>query len=71
MMAKAARMTSPTNMAAVDGCAVIMRRLLETSIIERFEASGIAARIKNSHGDFLILGDRVGNLLSEPHWNLG
>lgn len=54
-----------------DGCAVMMRRLLETLIIECFEASGIAGRIKNSHGDFLMFGDLIGKLLSEPSWNVG
>ena len=54
-----------------DGCVVMMRRLLETLIIECFEASSIAVQIKNSHGDFLMLGDLVDKLLSETSWNLG
>lgn len=55
-----------------DGCAVMMRRLLETLIIECFEAHGIAAKIKNpKSGDFLYLADLISCLLSEPTWNLG
>jgi hypothetical protein len=54
-----------------DGCAVMMRRLLETLIIECFEAFGIAATIKNSNGDFLMLGDLINKVLSETSWNLG
>jgi len=43
-----------------DGCAVMMRRLIETLIIECFEKYGIADRIKNPKtGDFLALGDLV------------
>src|ERR1700722_19039389 len=35
-----------------DACAVMIRRLLETLIIESFEKHGIAAKIKNPSGDF-------------------
>lgn len=55
-----------------DGCAVMMRRLLETLIIECFEANGIAAKIKKPNtGDFLLLADLISCLLQEPAWNLG
>ena len=55
-----------------DACAVMMRRLLETLIIECFEAHGIAAKIKDgSTGDFLRLSDLVAKTLQEPSWNLG
>lgn len=38
-----------------DGCAVMMRRLIETLIIECFEKYGIASKIKNpGSGDFLF-----------------
>ena len=41
-----------------DGCAVMMRRLLETLIIECFEAYGISHKIKDSKtGDFFYLSD--------------
>ena len=55
-----------------DGCAVMMRRLIETLIIESFEAHGIAHKIKNPQtGDFLFLRDLVGITVSESSWNLG
>lgn len=55
-----------------DGCAVMMRRLIETLIIECFEKHKIANTIKNPKtGDFLYLGDLVEKLIQEPTWNLG
>lgn len=54
-----------------DACAVMMRRLLETLIIECFEANGIAHKIKNSHGDFMQLDELVRCTLAEGTWNLG
>ncbi len=55
-----------------DGCAVMMRRLLETLIIECFEAHEKANNIKNpSTGDFLYLSDLIIKTLQEPSWNLG
>jgi hypothetical protein len=50
--------------------AVMMRRLLETSIIEAFEAHRLDAKIKNAQGDFFQLSDLVGAALSETAWNL-
>ncbi len=55
-----------------DGCAVMMRRLMETLIIECFEEHRIADKIKNpSSGDFLYLVDLIDKLLQEPAWNIG
>jgi hypothetical protein len=54
-----------------DGCAVMMRRLMETLIIEVFEHHRIASKIKNSNGDFLYLADLIHATLNEPTWNLG
>ena len=55
-----------------DGCAVMMRRLMETLIVECFEAHGIAHKIKDPRsGDFLFLADLVGLALAESTWNLG
>ena len=47
-----------------DACAVMIRRLLETLIIEAFEKHTIADKIKNASGDFLYLGDLVDKALS-------
>jgi Domain of unknown function (DUF4145) len=54
-----------------DACAVMMRRLLESAIIEAFEARKIDAKIKNSTtGDFLQLTGLVAAALAESTWNL-
>ena len=55
-----------------DGCAVMMRRLLETLIIECFEKHSIASKIKHARsGDFLRLSELVVQTLKETTWNLG
>lgn len=54
-----------------DSCAVMMRRLLETLVIECFEKHGIAATIKDANGDFLFLRDLIAKVLQETAWNLG
>ena len=54
-----------------DACAVMMRRLVETLIIESFEKHKIASQIKTPAGDFVYLGDLIDRALSEPTWNLG
>jgi hypothetical protein len=53
-----------------DAAAVMMRRLLETSIIEAFEANKLDGKIKNKQGDFFQLSDLIGAALSETAWNL-
>jgi len=53
-----------------DACAVMIRRLLETLIIETFEAHGLANKIKNPAGDFLYLRDLVSKTVAESSWNL-
>jgi hypothetical protein len=54
-----------------DGCAVMMRRLIETLIVECFEHHKIDQKIKNAVGDFLYLGDLIDKTLQETAWNLG
>jgi hypothetical protein len=53
-----------------DACAVMIRRLIETLIIEAFEHHRIANKIQNSSGDFLYLRDLIDKTLSETEWNL-
>jgi hypothetical protein len=53
-----------------DACAVMIRRLVETLIIETFEHHKIARNIQNSQGDFLYLGDLIDKTLAETTWNL-
>jgi hypothetical protein len=55
-----------------DACAVMMRRLVETLIIEVFEHYKIDHKIKNSTtGEFLMVRDLVDKVLQESTWNLG
>jgi hypothetical protein len=53
-----------------DASAVMMRRLLEVSIIEAFEARGIAGRIQGTDGNYLHLTDMVQRAIAENSWNL-
>jgi len=54
-----------------DGCAVMMRRLLETLIIEVYEHYKIENKIKKTDGDFYYLSDLIHALISEATWSLG
>lgn len=54
-----------------DACAVMLRRMIETLIIETFEHHKIEAKIQNSSGDFLYLRDLIDKMLAEKTWNLG
>ncbi|MCK1691449.1 hypothetical protein [Bradyrhizobium sp. 145] len=42
-----------------DACAVMIRRLIETLIIETFEKHGVAHKIKGLGGDYLFLKDLI------------
>lgn len=53
-----------------DACAVLLRRLIETLIIEAFEKHSLSQKIKNSQGDFFYLRDLVGLCITEAAWNL-
>jgi len=53
-----------------DACAVMIRRLLETLIIEVFESKGLESNIKKD-GDYFYLRDMINVLLQEPLFNLG
>lgn len=53
-----------------DACAVMMRRLLETLVVEVFEAHDLSVKIKNQSGDFYYLADLISATLSEINWNL-
>jgi hypothetical protein len=54
-----------------DACAVMIRRLIETLIIECYEAHSIESKIKDSSGNYLFLKDLVDRTLAEPSWTLG
>jgi hypothetical protein len=52
-----------------DACAVMIRRLIETLIIETFEKHQIADQIKGQTGDFLYLRDLINKTLEQKVWN--
>jgi hypothetical protein len=52
-----------------DSAAVMIRRLIETLIIECFEKHGTEAKIKNSDGNYSFLGDLIQRFLSES-WSI-
>ncbi|WKZ11115.1 MAG: hypothetical protein QY320_08275 [Gammaproteobacteria bacterium] len=49
-----------------DGCAVMMRRLVEICIIEAFEHKKIAQKIKTADGNYVHLTELVTRALTEP-----
>lgn len=53
-----------------DACSVMIRRLLETLIIETFESYKITDRIKDCNGNFYFLSELIRVTLSESSWNL-
>jgi len=53
-----------------DACAVMMRRLLEISIIEAFEAKGLAAKIQGADGSYVQLSNLVNAALNESVFKL-
>lgn len=54
-----------------DACAVMLRRLIETLLIECFEAHRLESAIKDSSGNYLFLRDLVERALKESSWTLG
>lgn len=55
-----------------DACAVMIRRLLETLIIECFESQKIPKKIKNSDDNFFYLDELIKRFLKEEpkSWNI-
>lgn len=53
-----------------DACSVMIRRFVETLIVELFEAKGKAADIQDSNGDFYMLQKLIDATLNETSWNL-
>lgn len=53
-----------------DAAAVMMRRLVEISIIEAFEAKGVEGKIKDAAGSYVQLSDLISKALAEPSFAL-
>jgi hypothetical protein len=54
-----------------DACAVMIRRLIETLIIECFERHGIENKIKDKDGNYFHLSRLVPQFIEETKWNIG
>lgn len=54
-----------------DACGVMIRRLLETLIIEVFEEKGLESEIKDSGGNYFMFTDFVSKLISTPQTPVG
>jgi hypothetical protein len=52
-----------------DACAVMIRRLIETLIIETFEHNGLSHLIENGNGNYFFLKDLIDVTLSQS-WKL-
>ena len=53
-----------------DASLVMVRKLIETLIIECYERHGIASKIKDKDDMFFALGDLIGHFLKETEWTL-
>ncbi|MGO9809592.1 MAG: DUF4145 domain-containing protein [Isosphaeraceae bacterium] len=53
-----------------DACSVMIRRFVETLVIELYEGTHKEAEIKDPNGDFLALSKLVDKTLAERSWNL-
>lgn len=54
--------------ACYDSCLVMIRRLIETLIIECFEAHGIKSKIEDANGNYFFLRDLISSFLNENTW---
>lgn len=53
-----------------DGCAVLMRRLLEICLIHSYERQGIDTEIRDSSGNYKMLSDIVSNAVNNSKLSL-
>lgn len=53
-----------------DPCSVMVRRFIETLIIEVYEHQGKASAIKSTDGNFLMLSNLIGEMLKDTSLNL-
>lgn len=58
------------NNGCYDACAVMLRQLLETLIIQCFEHHAIASKIKGSNHNYINLDDMIKTFINESTFNL-
>lgn len=51
-------------------CFFMLRKILETLIIELFERHGLEGKIKNTNGGYYFLSDLITKLIAENKWHL-
>jgi hypothetical protein len=54
-----------------DSCSVMIRRIVETLIIEAYEAKGRSSDIQDGSGNYFMLRVLVDRILADSSWNLG
>ncbi len=64
----AAQVNGCYEMGWYDACLVMLRRLIETLIVECFEAYDAAGTIQDSDGNFYRLSDLIDIYLAQPRW---
>lgn len=70
IVANAKQMCQCYDMGLYDATLILMRKLIETLIIECFERHGIDNQIKDSNGVFYYLSDLIVNFVSSKKWNV-
>ncbi len=53
-----------------DACAVMMRKLIETLIIEVYEQRRMTAKIQTADGNFQSLESLIGKVIGDSAWNV-
>lgn len=53
-----------------NSCFFMLRKIIETLIIDLFERHRIESKIKNSQGNYVMLSDLFTRLISENNWQL-
>lgn len=53
-----------------NSCFFMLRKLLETLIIELFERHGLESQIKNGNGGYFFLSDLISRMVGEKSWHL-
>jgi hypothetical protein len=56
--------------ACYDGCGVMVRRLIESLIMEVFEAKKVESEIKGADGNFLPLSELIDKTDAYPEWGI-
>ena len=70
IIANAKQMCQCYDLGLYDATLVLMRKLVETLIIECFERHGIDSEIKDTNGTFYYLSELIGKFILSKKWNV-